>query len=222
MYAYDSTFLFDIKSILKNTPNKNLSVTLKKHPIKGNSIYATKPIKKGERIAYYKMKVFTNADYKKYTKQELRDMCDKLKIPYPENALAKDLRELLEPIDITLKGKPYNTPYKETYRFTLLNKNGREYSKVVGDLYEGSLPPPKNNVPYWGYFSNEPSESEMSNADIDVMTTKNFTRKDRTCLKEGDTVTYVVRASRAIQPGDEILWCYGDNYGRQYKLGNCL
>ena len=73
----DLSFLFDIKSILKNTPDKReLSVTLKNQPVKGNSLFATKPIQKGETIAYYKMKVFTNVDYKdkikRYTKQELK------------------------------------------------------------------------------------------------------------------------------------------------------
>lgn len=56
--------LLDINNIMSNTPNANkLKVTLKKDDVKGTGIYATKVIKKGELIAYYRMKIF---DYRVY------------------------------------------------------------------------------------------------------------------------------------------------------------
>ena len=55
--------LLDYKRILKNTPNKkNLSVTLKNSP-KGVGLYATKPFKKGDTIAYYKVRIFKYKNY---------------------------------------------------------------------------------------------------------------------------------------------------------------
>ena len=51
--------LLDIDIILKNTNNlENLKVILKKDPIKGAGLYATKQIVTDETIAYYKITVF--------------------------------------------------------------------------------------------------------------------------------------------------------------------
>ena len=56
--------LLDLDRILKETPDvKKLKVTLKKDKIKGTGLYATKGIKKGEIIAYYKIKVFNFDKY---------------------------------------------------------------------------------------------------------------------------------------------------------------
>lgn len=56
--------LLDINQILSKTPNKDkLKIILKHDNIKGSGLFATKNIKKGELIAYYKMKVF---DYRTY------------------------------------------------------------------------------------------------------------------------------------------------------------
>ena len=50
--------LLNMNRILKKTQNKHkLKVTLKK-TFKGNSLFATMPIRKGELIAYYKVTVF--------------------------------------------------------------------------------------------------------------------------------------------------------------------
>jgi hypothetical protein len=227
----DLSFLFDIKSILKNTPDKSkLSVTLKHQPIKGNSLFATKPIQKGDTIAYYKMKVFTDVNYNyknkftRYTKQELKNICDELGLNYPVDVNKCQLKELLlnSIAKISFKGKGIKMPYKDMYHFTVSSKNDGEYSNLVGDLYKGSLPSPKNNIPYWGYFANEPFYGiERSNAEVDSQTYENFTKKGRTKIKEGDTVTYAVVSTRLIHPGEEILWNYGDSYNRGYKVGMC-
>lgn len=229
----DLSFLFDIKSILKDTPDKSkLSVTLKHQPIKGNSLFATKPIQKGDTIAYYKMKVFTDVNYNynyknkftRYTKQELKNICDELGLNYPVDVNKCQLKELLlnSIAEISFKGKGIKMPYKNMYHFTISSKNDGEYLKLIGDLYKGSLPFPKNNIPYWGYFANEPFYgTERGNAEVDSQTYENFTKKGRTKIKEGDTVTYAVVATRLIHPGEEILWHYGDSYSRSYKVGIC-
>ena len=54
----------DYKKLLRNTKDKNkLSVTLKNSENKGVGLYATKTIKKGEVISYYRVKVFKGKDY---------------------------------------------------------------------------------------------------------------------------------------------------------------
>ena len=95
------------------------------------------------------------------------------------------------------------------YHFTVYNKHGYEYQNLTGDLYSGSLPKPKNNIPYWGYFSNEPSCKQSYNADVDVS-------NDRLTVKEGDTLTYAIVANKNIKKGEEVLWCYGNGYRRTY------
>ena len=56
--------LLDINQILSKTNNKDkLKIILKHDNIKGSGLFATKNIKKGELIAYYKMKVFDHRTY---------------------------------------------------------------------------------------------------------------------------------------------------------------
>lgn len=58
----------DYRQILKTTPNKkDLSLTLKKTKDKGVALYATKTIKKGDVITYYKIKLFREKDYQSPT-----------------------------------------------------------------------------------------------------------------------------------------------------------
>jgi len=60
--------LLDIDNILKGTEDKDeLSITLKKDPIKGSGLFAVKPIQEGDTIAFYKMRVFKEAGYKSPT-----------------------------------------------------------------------------------------------------------------------------------------------------------
>ena len=61
-------FVLDPKTILAHTPSKKrLSVTLQKTR-KGTSLVATKPIKRGRVVAYYKMMVFNSYTYRSPTK----------------------------------------------------------------------------------------------------------------------------------------------------------
>ena len=54
----------DYQKILKETPDKKkLKLTLKKSKTKGVGLVATKTIKKGETIAYYKIQLFREKDY---------------------------------------------------------------------------------------------------------------------------------------------------------------
>lgn len=161
----------DPKYIMRNTDTRGLSVTIRKHKIKGVGLYATKPIKKNNIIAYYRMTVF--------------------------------------------KIKGFKSKTKNMYTFTLLTAKGNESRSLIGDLTLESLPPPCRNIPYWGYFANEPSEGEEGNSYIDVNLKQTYRTRDT--LKEGDTVVYKLRASRDIKKGEEILWCYGSAYERNYE-----
>jgi hypothetical protein len=224
--------LFNHREILQNTPELDkLSVTLKKGD-KGVSIFATKDIAKGDLIAYYKMKVYSN------TKKGVKVLTTKDSLEELEKALKKNgqriskclsgeklqhyKKRLVDEINkfedhvLYLKGKRVNHPKKDMYHFTIYNKHGYEYQTLTGDLYSGSLPKPKNNIPYWGYFSNEPSCKQTHNADVDILSYENYTLKNRVNIKEGETVTYGIVAVKNIKKGEEVMWCYGGEYGRNY------
>lgn len=63
-FPYEFNRLFDIDRILRKTKGKeNLKIILKKDPIKGTGLFATKPISKDETIAYYKIRVFNLSSY---------------------------------------------------------------------------------------------------------------------------------------------------------------
>ena len=169
--------VLDRKKLLSETPSdikKKLSVTLKKNKYAGTGLFATKPIKKGNVIAYYKMKVHQDT-----TKH------------------------------------PYRSPTKCMYCFTVYTKGDRMSSSLMGDIDKESAPLPKNNIPYWAYFSNEPSRKQKENAYIDIALKENY--KDRKRLKPGDFMTYKLRASKNIKPGEEVVWCYGSAYARDYE-----
>lgn len=56
--------LLSMETILDNTEDSfRLKIILKYDNIKGTSVYANKPIRKGETVAYYKITVFDNEDY---------------------------------------------------------------------------------------------------------------------------------------------------------------
>ena len=232
--------LFKYREILRDTPNLDqLSVTLKKGD-KGVSLFATKDIDKGDLIAYYKMKVFSNEKKgvkESTTKDSVEDLESALKkitksLPKAlPKALPKRLsnetlqhykKRLVDEIKthenhiLYIKGKRVNPPKKDMYHFTIYNKHGYEYQTLTGDLYSGSLPKPKNNVPYWGYFANEPSCKQTYNADIDLLPYENYTLKNRVNIKEGETVTYGIVALKNIKKGEEVMWCYGNGYRRNY------
>lgn len=107
------------------------------------------------------------------------------------------------------------------YAMTIYTKNGNESSTLIGDIYPGSLRPPKYNIPFWAYFSNEPSKSpkeQYSNAYLDTNLKSNYRNRSR--VKEGDTMVYKLIADENIKKGEEIVWCYGEYYGREYEA-NC-
>jgi hypothetical protein len=85
----------------------------------------------------------------------------------------------------------------------------------MGDIDKESAPLPKNNIPYWAYFSNEPSGKQKENAYIDISLKDNY--KDRNRLKHGDFITYKLKASKNIKAGEEVVWCYGSAYARDYE-----
>ena len=158
----------NIKYILKRTPNKDiLSVTLKK-TYKGISLFATKPIKKGQLISYYKLHVEKHNDKKKCI-----------------------------------------------YCFTLYDNNEEEIKGLTGYIDKNSIETPKNNIPFWGHFANEPSLKQKENSEIVTNIKENY--KNRNKLKEGDYINYHLIASKNIRKGEEIVWCYGDSYTRKYK-----
>jgi hypothetical protein len=167
--------LLDINYIKKHTPDyKTLKVALKRDKIKGNSLFANRNIRKGEVLAYYKMRVYNK--------------------------------------------RTYESPFGNTYLFTVYTKSGRSDNKLVADLYECSIDPPKRGIPYWAYFSNEPSGTQEQNSMIDADEKNNYKNRDR--VKQGDTLVYKLIATRSIKRGEEIVWCYGGGYDRNYEP-NC-
>ncbi len=112
----------------------------------------------------------------------------------------------------------FNAINDNMYAITVYSKKGRARDSLIGDIYEGSLEPPKNNIPFWGYFSNEPSGKQEENAALDINLKSNYRNRDK--VKPGDTIVYKLVATRNIKPNEEITWCYGSAYNRNYKA-NC-
>lgn len=173
MYTIDD--VIDIKEAKKSGKGYDLKVTLKKHPLKGTSLYSKKLIKKGSTVAYYKFLV------KKY--------------------------------DDDFIGEKNNM-----YSMSVYTKTGRFSSKVIGDIYSGSLRKPCRNIPFWAYFSNEPAYPQIENVYLDINLKENYKNRDK--VKPGDTMIYKLVALRDIPNGEEITWCYGSAYDRNYKA-NC-
>ena len=116
------------------------------------------------------------------------------------------------------RSKSYKSSTKCMYCFTVYTRGNKVSSHLVGDIDKESVPLPKNNIPYWAYFSNEPSGEQKENSEIDIALKENY--KGRKHIKAGDFITYKLKATRNIKKGDEIVWCYGEGYGRDYKT-NC-
>ena len=111
----------------------------------------------------------------------------------------------------------YTSPTDYGYTFTVVTKNGNSSRKFIGDLDETSLPPPCNGIPYWAFYSNEPSGKQEENSYIDYNEAENY--KHRATLKAGDYIVYKLLAYTDIKAGQEITWCYGASYepSRNYK-----
>jgi hypothetical protein len=159
---------------MSSSEKNKLSVTLKKNKYAGTGLFATKNIKKGQVIAYYRMKVHKDTE-----------------------------------------NNSYKSPTKCMYCFSVYTKGDNLSKSLIGDLDKESAPKPKNNIPYWAYFSNEPSRNQKVNAEIDIALKENYRNRSR--LKAGDFITYKLVATRNIKPGEEIVWCYGDAYERDYE-----
>ena len=134
--------LLNMDKVLEKTPNKHeLKVTLQKDLVKGVGLYATKLIKKGEVIAYYRIKTFIWLKYKSptnfvygfeiYTKtgkesKKLIGDIDLTSIPDPEN-------------NIPYWGLFVNEPFKDqklNAEIDLdLNNNYNATNKCVADRY---------------------------------------------------------------------------------------
>lgn len=111
-----------------------------------------------------------------------------------------------------LKGYKHNM-----YVMTVYN-HGRESKTFIGDVFPGSLEKPKRGIPFIAHFSNEPSGRQKENCYLDIRTKANYRNRSR--VKEGDTMVYCLRALRNIEKNEEIVWCYSSSYQRGYKA-NC-
>jgi hypothetical protein len=101
------------------------------------------------------------------------------------------------------------------YNITVYSKNGRARDSLIGDIFKGSMAPPKYNIPFWAYFSNEPSKGQKENSRIDTNLKINY--KNREKVKPNDTMVYKLIATKNIKAGEEITWCYGEEYERNYE-----
>lgn len=167
--------VLDMDYVLKKAGSLPLKVELKKTRIKGIGIYAKEPIRNGEVIALYQIKVF--------------------------------------------REKTYESPTNNVYTIGIYTPSGNESKVWVGDIVPESLKNPIKSenkefyIPYWAYFSNEPSLGQVTNAYIDMNLEETY--KTRKRIKEGDFVTYKLIATENIEPGEEIVWDYGSGYGKR-------
>ena len=104
------------------------------------------------------------------------------------------------------------------YTINVYTKSGKYNPNLIGDIYGGSLEEPKYNIPYWAYFSNEPSGDDIENCALDINIRGNY--RNKKVMKVGDTMIYKLRATRNIPANTEIVWCYGEDYMRKY-IANC-
>ena len=111
----------------------------------------------------------------------------------------------------------YRSPTNNMYAFTAYTKGDNPSGSFMGDIAPESLPPAENDVPYWAYFSNEPTRLVGENAEIDVDTKYNYQDHCRTSLKAGDHIRYRLIATKNIREGTPVTWCYGDDYERSYN-----
>lgn len=104
------------------------------------------------------------------------------------------------------------------YSIAVYTKSGRISKKYMGDIYEGSLEMPKRGISFLAYFANEPNFDQHENCFLDINLKNNYRNKNS--VKEGDTMIYKLVTKRNIKKGEEIVWCYGNSYERNYEA-NC-
>ena len=158
---------------LFNVPSKT-KVKLRNSKKYGIELVCSKPIRKGEIVAYYKFKVFRDATYKGF-----RD---------------------------------------NMYTMTVVSKKDNPGRTLVGGLYSGSLELPVKGKTFLAFFANEPSGKIRENCELDVELAYNY--RHRKIVLAGDTMRYSLRATKPIKKGERIVWCYGEQYERKYKV-NC-
>ena len=111
----------------------------------------------------------------------------------------------------------YRSPSNNMYAFTAYTKGDNPSGVFMGDIAPESLPPAEKNIPYWAYFSNEPTRLVGENAEIDVDPKYNYDDHCRTALKSGDHIRYRLIATKNIREGTPVTWCYGEDYERNYN-----
>ena len=108
--------------------------------------------------------------------------------------------------------KDYKGVKGNIYTFNVYNKNNKHFEHLVGDIYEGSIEKSINGVTFWGHLANEPNIDQTHNSQIITSSNKNI----QADIKEGDIIIYELVAKNDIKKDDEITWCYGSYYKRNY------
>ena len=111
----------------------------------------------------------------------------------------------------------YSYPNGTKYTFTVYDKDGLRAPGLIGDLSPESVPDAIDNAPFFAHLVNEPN-TKQTNVAIDKQTSQNFGGK-RESVQHGDFIVYALVATKKIEPGEQLLYCYGLQYERDYKTG---
>jgi SET domain-containing protein len=102
-----------------------------------------------------------------------------------------------------------------TYCIEVYTKAGNVSRGKVGNIsIATSNRPVFRGIGSMGHLANEPGENEVSNCALRSNTRTNFRYRQR--VRVGHIHIYKLVATRDIAKGDEIMWCYGSNYDRDY------
>ncbi|CAF0926122.1 unnamed protein product [Brachionus calyciflorus] len=111
----------------------------------------------------------------------------------------------------------YNSLSGGEYSFKVLKRleNGTEITEEskTADIFDETFGKPRGRIPFWGFLSNEPSLNQSENVRCEIDNQKDV-------YEEGDIIIYKFLADRDIEKDEEITWCYGDSYIRDYE-SNC-
>ena len=173
---------------ITTTPNLNTTY-LNENVLKGGyGIYANKKFTKGDIVIFYLTKIY-------------------------------DRKNIVE-TDIDFK---YLINLEYFYDNPLyIDKVGVLFSK--SNLTPVTIPHVKDEkTTFLGYLCNEPSLSEEDNCKIErveynsVMWKKSITDEDIKDNISNKYCLFKLVATKDINKDDEILWCYGENYDREYE-----
>ena len=112
--------------------------------------------------------------------------------------------------------KDYKGVNNDMYIFNVYNSEDEYFEDFIADIYEDTIEQPINNITFWGHLANEPSIDESSNTFVNSKSSKNINGN----IKKGDIVIYELTASKDIKKDDEITWCFGGGYIRNYEISN--